>query len=1011
VGSCTLKISGIYTQVLVCKNLGIDLLLGMNILRSSIIDNLNGILTLGDQKFPIDTSPESFSTYATTCIPKVDDETLNALLRSYKDVFSAKENPVGVARDAPLATIDTGDAAPIKQNPYRMPLSKRKIVEEHVESMLADGVIIPSDSPWASPITLAPKKDGTIRFCVDFRKVNDVTKKDAHPLPHIQDIFDQLHGAKIFSTLDLRSGYWQIPLHPDSIPKASFSCHLGLFSFTVLPYGVSNGPAIFQRTMNKVLSGLIGRCCMAYIDDIIVYSRSKVEHVQHLEQVFQRLRSSGFLLKPSKCSFMKEEVELLGYIVSGSGIRPQPGKIEAIQKLAPPTDKTGVRSFKGMCGYYRQCIPNFAQIAAPLEEVAAPKKPFFWGPEQQDSFERLKVALTTAPVLAHPDPTKPYLLYTDASDKCIGAILVQKDDQGVERVIHYLSHKLSGAQLAWPTIEKEAYAIVYALKKLHAYLWGASFEIHTDHKPLKSLFQAEIRNTKLQRWAIQISEYGAPILYHPGKLNVRADMLSRIAALSPPVIASLAPAAVDLPSVWDTDHIPIIGLQHGQRGEFEDAFVEASLDADDCPYVVEEGLLYTIAPPYKGAGRYPRLLLPQAYRGQVIDRCHGEIGHAGFSKTLLRVQEHYVWPGMRQHIREYLATCSRCRALTPPNQKDTIGKMPTPPAPFHTWGMDLVGPFPRDKTGKQYLLTAVDHLTGWAIAIPIASKKSATVWQAFNEHLVAVYGVPTVLITDNGGEFIHKAFEDWLREMGVEHHLTSPYNPQANGACERFNGTLQKLLLKLTGGDSRKWTHFLAEALYAYRIAPSVHGPSPYQAVFGQNPRLPRVQGGHSPHGERLEALHTSRKYLEKHREKVKARCTADTPSDPRYKPGDYVSLRVLSPTKGESKWAPGYQVIAEYQGGLRLIEIATGKVIRVNQRRVRLLPDQKAYDEIDPLPRARQKETRDLPRAAIPVPLEPNVHIPVAPAAAVQPPSPSLFDDTDWSAWLDYCHFITTSV
>jgi len=324
--------------------------------------------------------------------------------------------------------------------------------------------------------------------------------------------------------------------------------------------------------------------------------------------------------------------------------------------------------------------------------------------------------------------------------------------------------------------------------------------------------------------------------------------------------------------------------------------------------------------------------------------------------------------------------------------------------------MDLVGPFPRDKTGKQYLLTAVDHLTGWAIAVPIASKKSATVWQAFNEHLVAMYGIPTVLVTDNGGEFTHKDFEAWLKEMGIEHHLTSPYNPQANGACERFNGTLQKLLLKLTGGDSRKWTHFLAEALYAYRIAPSAHGPSPYQAVYGQNPRLPRAQGGTPNPSERLEALHTAHQCLKEHRERQKEKRSADAPTVAyEYKPGDYVSLRVLSPTKGESKWTPGYQVTANYQGGLRILELATNRVLRVNQRRVRLLPDQKAYEEIDPIPTGIPKPNMDAPQHAIPAPLEPNTFIPVAPAAALHSPAPVLFDDDSWSGWLDYVHLTTT--
>jgi len=970
----------------------------MNALRHSVLDLLNGVLTLGENKYPLDQTPENFSTYATTCIPRVDNDQLNQLLQAYRDVFCEKGTPVSIAKDAPPATINTGDHPPIKQQGYRLPLKKREKVEKLIDEMLADGVIQPSDSPWAFPITLAPKKDGTTRFCVDYRKLNTITRKDAHPLPHIQDVFDQLHGATIFSTLDLKAGYWQIPMDRDSIAKTAFTCHRGLFEFTRLPFGLTNAPAIFQRTMNKVLSGLIGRCCMVYIDDVVVFSKTTTEHLQHLEQVFQRLRSAGLQLKPTKCSFLLEEVELLGHRVSGRGISPLPEKVEAIKNMAPPQTQTGVRSFLGMAGYYRECIPGFATLAVPLTEVSAASKPFYWGEEQQTSFDALKEALSAAPILAHPDPSKPYTLYTDASDKTIGAILVQKDENNMERPIHYLSHKLTGSQLNWSTIEKEAYAVVYALKKLHAYLWGATFEIHTDHKPLKSLFQSEIKNTKLQRWAIQISEYGAPILYHPGKLNVRADMLSRIASLTPAFVASLAPVANGLPTVWETDGIDPLELQRLQRQQFPDECTAASQD-EETSYVYENQILYSMGEPSKGAGRYPRLLLPQQYRGQVIDRAHGEIGHAGFAKTLIRVQDNYVWPGMRRHIREYLATCSRCRALTPPNQQNVRGKMPTPPAPNHTWGIDLVGPFPRDKTGKQYLLTAVDHLTGWAVAVPIASKKNALVWETFNTHVVAQYGLPTVLVSDNGGEFTHHSFEAWLREMGIEHRLTSPYHPQANGACERFNGTLQRLLLKLSGGDSRKWTHFLPEALYAYRIAPGPFGVSPYEALYGQKPRMPRSSGGHPTQGERLEALHAAAACLREGREKVKDQRTAAAPSSVVvFKPGDFVSLRAMAPTKGQPKWLPGYQVTSAYQGGLRLVEITTGKVVRVNQERVRLLPAQKPYDEIDPIPQVETDKGNDLPIQGTPIPVPLDPYIPMAPAAALRS-----VPQNEWSTWLDF--------
>lgn len=1005
-GACTVKIAGLPTEVLVCENLGVDLLIGSNLLPSAIIHYPTNTFRLGDKTFSMDTTIENLCPImATVSMPKATSDTINKVLKAYQDIFSQKRTPVNVAQSLPPAEINTGTVEPIRQKAYRLPFTKRETAEECIKEMLRDGIIRPSDSPWASPITLVPKKDGTTRFCVDYRQLNHVTRKDSHPLPYIQDIFDQVSGATIFSTLDLRSGYWQVPMAENSIPKTAFACHLGLFEFVRMPFGLTNAPAIFQRQMNKILSGLIGKSCMVYIDDIVIYSRTESEHAKHIEEVFKRLRAAGLQLKPSKCSFGLKEIELLGYRVSAQGIQPLEDKVAAINTLKAPENVTAVRSFLGMAGYYRQCIPGFATLALPLTELTKPKEPFHWGQEQQQAFDSLKKSLTQAPIMAHPDTHRPYTLYTDASDLAIGAILVQKDNNGTERVISYLSHKLSGSQLRWPTIEKEAYGIVYALKKFHPYLWGSTFEIHTDHKPLKSLFRSEIKNTKLQRWAIQISEYGAPILYHPGRLNIRADMLSRIAAIEP--LVQLMPE-VDPPDVWKTDLIDPAELVTFQREQFPDAYTEASQDLDGSRYVIEQQLLYTLAEPSKHAGLYMRLLLPQQYRAQVIDRCHLEVAHSAHVKTLARVQEHYVWPGMRKHIREYISKCVLCNTVTPTNPPTPRGKIPTPPAPFHTWGIDLVGPFPRDAKGKQYLLTCIDHLTGWSEAIPIASKKAVTVQQAFMENIVARYGLPTVLISDNGGEFTSGNFEKYLKEFGVSHHLTSPYHPQANGMTERFNGTIQKLLLKLTGGNARLWSKYLAEALYAYRITQGPSGISPYQAVFGQRPRLPRATMDGQEEGDRLKAIRQTEKLLKEFRTNQRdAYKEAESGRAKRLSPGTFVSIRVLGPKKGQSQWQPGYVVVSSHDGALRVQEIATGKGLRINQGLVREIPASKPYDEVDPLPQ-RTSDKRGLPpQEALPIPIEFNSRIPVhlPGAAEVRPrdfrPGPNA-RNIEWSNWCD---------
>ena len=459
-------------------------------------------------------------------IPQASDPRLQAVVNENREVF---EDIGGVPEhyDIPEATIPT-TGPPIKQKPYRQELHKRMEVERQVQDMLDKGIIRPSHSPWSSPITIVSKKDGTSRFCVDYRKVNAITIKDSYPIPRIQDILDGLGGATIFSTLDLRSGYWQIPIAEEDRTKTAFCCHTRLFEFNRMPFGLCNAPSIFQRTMNRVLAGLIGKICFVYIDDIVIFSRNPEEHAYHLHLVLDALRKAHLKVKASKCKIGVPSIELLGYIVSEYGVSPDPQKVAVIQAMPPPECKKGLQSFLGTINYYRQCIPDLAQTASPLYELTKNNVHYKWEKEHQIAFNRLKAHLSSDAIMAYPDVNKPYKLYTDASDFAIGAILTQEDQNGLERPIHFLSKALSTEQKKWATIEKEAFGVVYALQKLRPYLWGSTFEIFTDHKPLLSLFKQEVKNTKIQRWAVLISEFGAPISYIKGKKNIKADLFSRL---------------------------------------------------------------------------------------------------------------------------------------------------------------------------------------------------------------------------------------------------------------------------------------------------------------------------------------------------------------------------------------------------------------------------------------------------------------------------------------------------
>ena len=905
------------------------------------------MLVKGYQKFPLDVSTETFSYNSKIDIlPKAESHVLQEVLNAYRKVFDPPGDVLPEAKDLPEVEIklQDGDNEPIRQRAYRLPFSKREVVDTEIEKMLTQGIIQHSTSPWASPITLVPKKDGTTRFCVDYRKLNSKTIKDAHPLPNIQDIFDQLGGATIFSTLDLKSGYWQMPMSADAQQKSAFVTHSGLYEFRRMPFGLANAPAQFQRAMNKVLGGYIGKFCLVYLDDVVIFSKSAAEHARHLALVLKRFEKYNLTIKPSKCAIGKEQIELLGYTVNAQGIAPMSSKTDAIANLAAPATVKEVRSFLGMTGYYRQCIPGYASIATPLVELTRKNQPFIWGPDQEEAFQELKQALVTAPVLAYPNPQKPYRLYTDASLYAVGAILVQEDAQGTEKVIAYLSHQLSSAQRNWAAIEREAFGVVYALKKLHCYLWGSKFEIHTDHKPLTALFRSEIKNTKIQRWAVQIAEYSAPILYHRGKLNVRADMLSRIASVN-----STDPQEVeyevieDVPTPWTLDGLSPPEVHRQQLVEFPELVADAQTDLDENPYMLQGGLLYSLAEPHPQAGVYMRLVLPAEHRERVIQRAHHDVGHQGFIKTLQRVQESYVWPGMRAPVRQIVQSCRECRVHQVLPETVHLGEMPVPDTVHHTWGIDLIGPLPTSALDQdecpRYILSCVDHLSGYAEATQIPNKKADTVWEAFHKSIVSRYGPPVVVVSDNGPEFVNRDIEKYFKQNGITHKVTTPYHPASNGKVERFNRTIQEIIKKRCDVPHR-WPSILSDALYAYNTTPSSNDNlSPYQKTFGRKPTLPKTPGTVTSQGERFQNI---RKFAKNAKEALQTRASKErqrrneNPNRTQYSEGDLVMLRIQHPTKLVEKWAQGYQVVKVTPEVLHVID-PKGKKLYVNRARVRL--------------------------------------------------------------------------
>jgi hypothetical protein len=369
---------------------------------------------------------------------------------------------------------------PIKKNAYRTSPKENEFIKSEIDEMLKQDLIKPSTSPWSFPVVVVKKKNGKFRLCVNYKALNDVTKKDNYPLPRVDDIFDSLKGAKWFITLDLASGYWQIKVRTEDQEKTAFITKFGLFEFKVMPFGLCNAPATFQRIMNKILGTSIEKYVMVYLDDVIIYSHTFEEHLKHLEEVLNRIRKANLHLKAEKCYFGANELQFLGHVVGEDGVKPDPEKVEKIKDYPIPRNIRELRGVLGLFSYYRRFIENFSKIAAPLNELLKKEVEYNWTDKQQQAFEALKEKLITAPIVQYPDFEKPFFLYTDASTIGIGSVLAQKSEKG-EHVIAYASRTLTPAEKNYGVSELECLAVVWSIKYFRHYLCGSQFTIITSN--------------------------------------------------------------------------------------------------------------------------------------------------------------------------------------------------------------------------------------------------------------------------------------------------------------------------------------------------------------------------------------------------------------------------------------------------------------------------------------------------------------------------------------------------
>jgi hypothetical protein len=452
---------------------------------------------------------------------------LDELLEQNQDLFVDNAQLLG-RTDVEQHRVIVENEHPIRQKAYRVSPNENQFIDGEIRRMLDQGIIRPSKSPWTSPVVLVSKKNGKTRFCVDYRKLNSVTKKDAYSLPRIDEILDSMHNAKWFTSLDLASGYWQVGMDPRDRDKTAFITKQGTFEFNVMPFGLTNAPATFQRVMDKIFYEVKEKYVLVYLDDINIYSTSFEEHLEHLQDVFNRLRDAGLKLGPDKCHFCKRELGFLGHVISAEGIAPDPAKVDKVQNFPVPTNLTELRGFIGLASYYRRFIQDFAQIAAPMNKLLKKDTPYIWSKDCQKAFEFMKNALTSAPILRYPNFEEPFILYTDASYTGLGAVLAQKDEEGLEHVIAYASRSLDKAEQNYSATEIECLAAVWGMKYFRPYIYQSQFELVTDHSALKWMLNKADPNKRVARWLMAIMDYPYTVKHRAGKRHLNADALSRI---------------------------------------------------------------------------------------------------------------------------------------------------------------------------------------------------------------------------------------------------------------------------------------------------------------------------------------------------------------------------------------------------------------------------------------------------------------------------------------------------
>lgn len=853
------------------------------------------------------------------------ENVLKNLFNKYPKCVSNDFSTLGKTSSVELE-IDLTTSKPVYQRPYRMSEQEKVITREIVEDLLQNHIIRPSNSSYASPALLVDKSSGEKRLCIDYRQLNKITVKEKYPMPMIEDLIDRLRGCSYYTSLDLKSGYYHIPIKEQDIHKTAFVTSDGHYEFTRMPFGLCNGPAVFQRLMDTVLGNHRFGKIICYMDDLLIATDSLTENISCLEEVLKILSEHGLTLNLKKCSFFQKKINFLGYEISKEGIRPSSKKVKAVQNYPTPTNVHELRQFLGLINYFRKFIKDCALLSKPLTNLLKKDVTWCWNAEHDEAVVNLKNALVDNAVLNIFDPKLPTNLYTDASREGLAMILMQVTESG-EKPIHFYSRQTSREEKAYHSFELELLAIVVGLEKFRHYLLGANFKIITDCNAVKHALTKKDIIPRISRWVLRTQEFSFEIVHRAGSQMQHVDALSRN-----PVKLGNEVDSFHINNITEGDWLLSVQLQDPSICSIRDILKSGEAEQHKQIFDNYELLGNKV---YKRTEYGRRWLVPKQCIWQIIRLNHDNVGHFAVDKTVERIRSLYWFPRLKNTVKKYIKNCLNCIYYKNIHGKKPGQLYPIPKyaRPFHTLHLDHLGPFVKSTQNKCYLLVIVDSFTKFVFIAATNDTKSKRVVNELDK-IFKIFGNPKRVICDAGSAFTSKSFTKYCEDKAIRRHIIATAVPRSNGQVERYNGTILEALRSMGADtDNDKWDQHIDKIQQGINSTINkTTAAVPSEVFFGY--RL-RMDGDVDDHNEERSLDVTKLREqvdskIKLSAEKQKAAFDSKRKVAPNYQIGDLVVIKVPSYSNG----GQSTKLMAQFKGPFQITEILGHDRYRVQDMR-----------------------------------------------------------------------------